>query len=77
MVAPQIRMPPTRKSPPLRLALKLKAGSSSSRTGGERLRHVPLEEVEAPRSEPPEPVPASGVVEVVTADLTRDPRHEE
>jgi hypothetical protein len=60
----------------LRLALKVKAGSSSSRAGGERRRRVPLDEVDALCSERPEPAPVRGVVEVVTADLTRDPRHE-
>jgi len=85
-------MPPTRKSPPprrtrdsQRVALKLRARSSPTRVAGERRPSTPS--TPSTRAHEPDPRqaaapirteadPLRNVIDVVTADLTRDPRHE-
>jgi hypothetical protein len=86
MLPPNHSMASTRKSPPgrrqresQRLTLKVQTVSPPPRGAGERRRstpHVELEVPEALRPKRPDTKLTVNVVDVVTADLTKDPRHE-
>jgi hypothetical protein len=79
-------MASTRKSPlghrqreSQRLTLKVRTVSPPSRGKGERRRSTPHAELDVPdtlRPKRPDTKSALNVIDVVTADLTKDPRHE-
>ncbi|HEX4448547.1 MAG TPA: hypothetical protein VH044_17500 [Polyangiaceae bacterium] len=80
-------MAPTRKSSPNhrrreseRVALKLRAKTHPTRGAGEQRRSTPRVEVDAKTLLPVRREAAESpreVIDVVTADLTKDPRHED